>query len=300
MIWNALSVDVEDWFHILEIEQTPPIERWPSLQGRVEQNTAALMDLLSQCRVTGSFFILGWIAEKYPRLVERIKKQSHEIGSHGYAHTPAFRQTPKEFRDDVARSIAVIQGLSGLKPVGYRIPGFSLTPRDPWVFEALAEAGFRYDSSLVPGYRFHGGWVGSPHAPHKVRIKGGLEISEFPVSTLGIGRRRTPFLGGGYLRALPLAFSAHGLALLNARGIPGMLYIHPRDIDPGQPRIRMPLLRRVASYSGLNSCESKLRFLLSRFRFTTVTNTLEDFFARSPAQVWQPRGMAANGPAVLR
>ena len=288
MIWNALSVDVEDWFHILETEQAPSLEKWPSLQGRVYQNTVALLDLLSQCGVTGSFFILGWIAEKYPWLVECIKRQGHEIGSHGYAHVPAFHQTPEEFRDDIARSVAVIQGLSGVKPVGYRIPGFSLTPRVPWVFETLIEAGFRYDSSLVPGYRFHGGWVGSPYLPHKVRIKSGLEISEFPISTLGLGRKRIPFLGGGYLRALPLTFSACGLAFLNAHGIPGVLYIHPRDFDPWQPRLRMPLLRHVASYTGLRSCQPKLRFLLSRFHFTTVTNALEDFFSRSPAQVWKP------------
>lgn len=288
MIWNALSVDVEDWFHILEIERAPPLERWPSLPGRIDRNTTALLDLLRECRVTGSFFMLGWVAEKYPWMVERIKRQGHEIGSHGYAHTPAFRQTPKEFREDVARSIAVIQGFSGVKPVGYRIPGFSLTPRVPWVFQALVEAGFRYDSSLVPGYRFHGGWVGPPHVPHKIRIKNGSEISEFPISTLGFGCRRIPFLGGGYLRAFPLAVSARGLAFLNARGIPGILYVHPRDIDPWQPRLPMPLYRHMASYAGLRSCLPKLRFLLSQFRFTTVTNALEHFFSRSPAQVWQP------------
>lgn len=288
MIWNALSVDVEDWFHILEIEQAPPMEQWSSLEGRVDQNTVALLDFLNRCKVTGSFFMLGWIAEKYPWLVERIKKQGHELGSHGYAHIPAFRQTPEEFREDVARSITVIQGLSGVKPVGYRIPGFSLTPRVPWVFQTLTEAGFRYDSSLVPGYRFHGGWVGSLYSPHKVRIASGLEISEFPISTLGFGRRRIPFLGGGYLRALPRTFSARGLSFLNARGIPGILYIHPRDIDPWQPRLPMPLHRHLASYTGLRSCLSKLRFLLSQFRFTTVTNALEDFFSQSAARVWQP------------
>ncbi len=288
MIWNALSVDVEDWFHILEVEQAPPMEKWASLEGRVDQNTIALLDLLRECGVVGSFFILGWIAEKYPWLVERIKKQGHELGSHGYAHTPAFRQTPEEFREDVARSIAVIQGISGVKPAGYRIPGFSLTPRVPWVFDTLLEAGFRYDSSLVPGYRFHGGWIGSPCFPHRVRVKTGLEFSEFPISTLGLARRRFPFLGGGYLRALPIAFSARGLAFLNAHGIPGILYVHPRDIDPWQPRLPMPLHRHLASYTGLRSCLSKLRFLLFQFHFTTVTNTLEDFFSRSTAQVWQP------------
>jgi polysaccharide deacetylase family protein (PEP-CTERM system associated) len=287
-VWNALTVDVEDWFHIMEISDGPRLEEWTSFEGRVERNTAALLDLLSGFGVVGSFFPLGWVAERYPHLIEEIRRRGHELGSHGYAHVPVFRQTREEFRRDVARSIEVIEGIAGVKPAGYRAPGFSLVTKVPWSFDVIAELGFRYDSSLVPGFRFHGGWIGSPIFPHRIHMGDGRELSEFPISTLGVGRRRIPFLGGGYLRIFPLRISLRALASLNKRGLPGMLYVHPRDLDPLQPRLGMPLSRRLASYTGLRSCLWKLRSLLTQFRFTTVTNALESYFAQFPARVWRP------------
>lgn len=287
-VWNALSVDVEEWFHIMEIDDGRPLAQWASLEGRVERNTATLLELFEACRVTGSFFVLGWIAERYPSLVESIRRGGHELGSHGYAHVAVFRQTREEFRRDVARSVALIEGITGMRPAGYRAPGFSLVPSVPWAFDVVAELGFRYDSSIVPGVRFHGGWLGSPRLPCRAALRNGREIIEFPISTLGVGRRRIPVLGGGYLRVLPLAVSVGALASLNRRRLPGIVYVHPRDVDPTQPRLQMSALRRMASYAGLRSCLPKLEFLLRRFDFTTVTNAIEDYLARNPAPVWRP------------
>lgn len=287
-VWNALTVDVEDWFHVMEIAGGPGPEAWRTLESRVEANTDRVLAMLDAHGVRGSFFVLGWVAEHYGAIVERIRARGHEIGSHGYGHAAIFRQTEQEFRADLARSIAVIDGVAGARPVGYRAPGFSVVPSVTWAFDALADFGFRYDSSLTPARRFHGGWLGTLPAPHRIVLARGRELAEFPISTIGLGRLRVPFLGGGYLRAFPLAVSLAGLAMLNARGVPGILYVHPRDLDGGQPRLTMPAVRRFASYTGLESCASKLRALLSRFRFTTVSNALEDYFSKVPARVWCP------------
>lgn len=268
------SIDVEDWFHILDIPATPPIDTWVTLESRVERNLQRLLEILSEYDVRATCFFLGWVAERFPQLVRETAQAHHEIASHGYAHELVFRMSPEAFLSDASRSKRLIEDVSGLPVRGFRATGFSVTGDNPWFFENLVEAGYRYDSSIFPAHRGHGGFRTDVLAPHAIPVQS-QHIVEFPISVVRFGPLRACLFGGGYLRLFPYAVIRRAVRAVLNNGRPVIIYLHPREIDPDHPRLPMPLLRRFKSYVNLGTVESKLRALLSEFTFTTFADYLD-------------------------
>lgn len=258
---NILTVDVEDWFHILEVEGTPDLEAWGGLESRVERGTERLLNLFAEAETSVTWFFLGWVAERHPALVRKVAEAGHEIACHGYAHQLVYTQSPREFGADLRRSKAILEDACGKEVTGYRAPGFSITPATPWAFEEIAAAGFRYDSSVFPGPRGHGGLPGAPLAPYRIETPAG-QLSELPVSVVAVGPKRLCFFGGGYLRITPYPLIQAMSRLVNLRGRPIVYYVHPREVDPDHPRLEMSAFRRFKSYVNLQSTEAKLRRLV--------------------------------------
>lgn len=258
---NAFSIDLEDWFHIIGHGPGTDIDRWAALPSRIEATVATFLALLARHRVHATFFVLGWIAERHPRLIAAIAAAGHEIASHGYAHRCAFTQTPAEFACDLDRAEDAIGAASGVRPRGYRAPSFSITQHSLWALDVLAERGYLYDSSIFPAARGNGGLPGAAIGPS--RLAGGL--IELPVSTARLFDRRFAFLGGGYLRLLPTALILACARGQQAAGRPLVLYVHPHDIDRDQPRLTLPPARAFTRYVGVAGCLAKLDRLLGQF-----------------------------------
>ncbi len=282
MVRNVFSVDVEDWFHILDTDLAPSFEQWEMLPARVEQMTETLLEVMRAHQVWGTFFVLGWIADRYPSLVRRIKAEGHEIASHGYAHRLVYQQTAEQFREDLRRASEAIAAACGSTPRGYRAPGFSIRRQTLWALDILAEEGYAYDSSIFPARRGHGGIPGA----HPLPFLFPNGVVEFPISTLSILRYRLAYLGGGYLRSLPQSLILGQARAQSKRGIPLILYLHPRDIDPQQHRLRLELRRYFKSYVGLAGCLSKVKTLLAEFRWCSFESALRErrYFPRSDRQ----------------
>jgi len=271
---NALTIDLEEWFHILDVDGAYPMAEWRNLPSRVERNTERLLELMEGAGVHATFFVLGWIAETYPDLVRRVAAAGHEIASHGYGHELVYEIGRERFREDLRRAIGVLEGGVGRKVLGYRAPGFSIVPGGEWAFDCLAELGIRYDSSLFPAPRGHGGWPGAPRLPHDLAVANGDTLREFPISVLQAGPLSVAFCGGGYFRLFPYRFIRWGIERLNRQGEPAMVYLHPREIDPGQPRMKLPPARRFKSYVNLKTTERKFQRLLRDFEWAPVAAVL--------------------------
>jgi polysaccharide deacetylase family protein (PEP-CTERM system associated) len=272
---SIFSVDVEDWFHILALPSSPDLARWSALPNRVEPNFRRMLDLFSEHHVTVTCFFLGWVAERYPALVREAAARGHEIASHGSTHELTFHLTPDQFAADVRRAKDTLEQLTG-KPVrGYRTPGFSVTEETPWFFEKLAEAGYRYDSSVFPASRQHGG-MKAPLGPHVVPTAHG-PIVEVPISVARVLGKPLCFFGGGYLRLFPYPLIERmGRQVLRDQR-PLVFYVHPREIDPTHPRLEMSASRRFKSYVNLETTEPKIRQILRDFQVTTFERYLEQF-----------------------
>jgi len=278
---NAFCVDSEEWFHVCDVE-TPYVDpaTWRDAPARVERNMDVILGLLDEAGAKGTFPTLGWLAEAYPALVRRIADLGHEVGCHGYYHRLVYGQSPAEFRAETERARKLLQDTTGQPVVTYRAPGFSITRASLWALPILAELGFEVDVSVVPATRDHGGIAGFPRDPFTLATGAG-DLVMFPVSVMDAAGRRMPFSGGGYLRLLPMAALRHGFAQNHGAGRPVMAYIHPREIDPGQPRLRLPALKGFKYYVGLAGCEGKLRAMLRRWRFGTVADVLRAHPPRS-------------------
>jgi polysaccharide deacetylase family protein (PEP-CTERM system associated) len=275
----VFSVDIEDWFHILALPTSPDVRQWDSLPSRVEENSMRLFDLFSEYDVSVTLFFLGWVAERFPSLVREASARGHEIASHGYAHMLVYQMTPAEFYEDIHKSKELIEQIGGRPVLGYRSPGFSVTAKTPWFFDKLAEAGYLYDSSVFPGVRQHGGMVGSGIAPHEVRTH--LHpIREFPISVVNVLGTAICFFGGGYLRLSPYACTRYMARRVLAEGRPVIFYVHPREIDPSHPRLRMNPVRRFKSYVNLGTTEGKLRRIVTDFRVTSFERYMQETSAR--------------------
>lgn len=283
-VWNALSFDVEDWFHIMDVPSTPKIGEWGGLESRVEANTRRIYAFLEEQKIHATFFFLGWVAERSPGLVAEAAERSHEVASHGYGHDLIYKLTREQFRADLQRAVHVLQE-AGVRPVGYRAPGFSITSECLWALEEIRQAGFQYDTSLFPAPRIHGGFQGGEPRPHRLRLGEGRLLEEFPISTTTVFGRRIAFSGGGYLRLFPLSLLKRWIHRLNSQGVPVIVYLHPREIDPDHPRLPMPIGRRFRSYVGLRTVLPKLRGLLREFKFTTVRGALAESFSRSSVEI---------------
>lgn len=264
------SVDVEDWFQVSAFDEHVSRNDWDSLESRVEANTYRILELLErEGPHSGTFFVLGWVAERFPALVRAIVDSGHELASHGYGHERITALTPTTFRTDLTRAKAVLEQASGRKVRGYRAPSFSLTDAVGWAPEILVETGHTYDSSRFPIARRGYGASGAPRQVHTIHTPSG-PLREYPPAVWQLGQLRLPVAGGGWFRQFPYAITEWGLASVLAEGIPAMFYLHPWEIDAHQPRLPVPLLTRVRHYRGLDATERRLVRLLNRFSFTSV------------------------------
>jgi polysaccharide deacetylase family protein (PEP-CTERM system associated) len=286
---NAMSVDVEDYFQVNAFDRVVPRQRWDTFESRVCRNTERLLDIFDSHGVTATFFVLGWVAERFPALVASIAKRGHEVASHGYAHRLIYDQTPDAFRDDVRRAKDLLESSTGVHVDGFRAPSYSVTERTLWALDVLIEEGYRYDASIFPIRHDRYGIPSSPRHPYVMtRARGSLV--EAPASTVRCAWINLPVAGGGYFRLLPYEWTRWGIRRINrAEGRPAIFYLHPWEIDPSQPRIPAGRLSRFRHYRNLEKTESRLGRLLGDFRFSTVRQVL--------AAV-QPE--VAGAPAALR
>jgi polysaccharide deacetylase family protein (PEP-CTERM system associated) len=268
MTVNALTVDVEDYFHVSAL--APHIDRgsWDTRPCRVERNVGRLLDLFEANGAHATFFTLGWVADRYPQLVRRIVDAGHELASHGYAHRRASEQAAPEFREDVRRAKALLEDVAGRRVRGYRAPSFSIDRRNEWAFDVLQEEGYSYSSSVYPVRHDHYGMPDAPRFPYRAR-PGLLEI---PLTTTQWLGRNLPAGGGGYFRLLPYGVSRWALRRVNAIDRhPAVFYLHPWEIDPEQPRvIEASAKARFRHYVNLSRTESRLRRLLRDFRWARM------------------------------
>ena len=270
------SIDVEDWFHLLDLPSAPPISKWESLPSRVEDNFLKLLDILDETNARATCFFLGWVAERFPHLVREAAKRGHEISSHGYGHILAYRVTNEEFYEDAVRAKKAIEDISGQPVWGYRASGFSVTEAVPWFFEKLIQAGYRYDSSVFPASRAHGGMRNGSCAPYGVESPSGFV--EFPVSVERVAGYPICFFGGGYLRLFPYSVIRRMTRRVLRQGRPVIFYVHPREIDLSAPRLAMGVKRRFKSYVNLETTERKIRNLLSEFEVITFQDFMVNEF----------------------
>jgi len=272
---NALTIDVEDYYHVSALAPAISRERWPQMERRVVANTHRLLDLLDGHGVHATFFCLGVVAEEEPALICEIHDRGHEVACHGYAHELVYRQTPELFRDEVVRAKGTLEEITGAAVLGYRAASYSITRRSLWALDVLHEAGFAYDSSIFPIHHDRYGIPDFPRFPHRVRGGEGDGLVEFPLTTARLFGRNLPVAGGGYLRLLPAAITYWGVGQVNRReGKPAILYLHPWEIDPDQPRQRVGWLTRVRHYHNLDRMEARLVGLLERFQFDTAARVL--------------------------
>ena len=269
-IVNAMTVDVEDYFQVSAFDDVVPRERWSEFPSRVTVNTTKLLDIFAQHSVLATFFVLGWVAERFPELVRQISAAGHELASHGYGHRLVYSQTPAEFREDVRRAKGLIEDLSGRAVSGYRAPSYSITSRSLWALDVLIEEGYLYDASIFPIRHDRYGIPDAPRHRHVLDRAAG-RLAEAPPSTVRLGSVNLPIAGGGYFRILPYWWSRWGIARLNQReGEPAVFYLHPWEIDPEQPRLEASALSRFRHYRNLRHTEGRLRRLLADFPFSQL------------------------------
>lgn len=288
---TAMSVDVEDWFQVENLKPVVARESWERRERRVERNTDRILELLGQRQQRATFFILGWVAERHPELIRRIAAAGHEIASHGYGHDLVYELTHDQFRADVGRSKQILEDLTGQAVRGYRAPCFSITD---WAVAILQELGFQYDSSVFPTMahdrygRLTGVGVGRP----VVALRPGFY--EVCISCLPLGGRGLPWGGGGYFRMLPYRVWNGGVTRILRAGTPYVFYLHPWEIDPGQPRVSgLGRVNYFRHYLNLARCEARFRSLLRDFSWTTVGDLLDQWKGAAEVERAAPAARSA-------
>jgi polysaccharide deacetylase family protein (PEP-CTERM system associated) len=272
---NALTVDVEDYFHVSALAPSIHRDSWASRESRVEANTRKLIEIFEQFGVRATFFVLGWVAERYPQLIRDIAARGHEIACHGYSHRLVYEQSPEEFRVESLQSKKLLEDITGSAVLGYRAASYSIVRESLWALDILADLGFVYDSSIFPVRHDRYGIPNAERVPHLMSTQNGKSIVEWPLATATILGCRLPVAGGGYFRLLPYWLSRWGLESINRRELrPFVFYLHPWEIDPGQPRVSAGWLSQFRHYTNLGKCESRLRRLLREFQFGTVRDGL--------------------------
>ncbi len=276
-IINAMTVDVEDYFHVSVFDGIVPRSQWDQLESRVCRNTERLLDLLAEHGVRATFFVLGWVAERHPALVARIAAAGHEVASHGYGHRLVYDQTPSAFREDVRRAKALLEEASGMAVNGYRAPSYSIVPRSLWALDVLIEEGHTYDASIFPIRHDRYGIPVSARHPYVIDRANGRLI-ELPASTARAAGTNLPIAGGGYFRLLPYGWTRWGIQRVNeTERLPVIFYLHPWEIDPDQPRLHVGLLSRLRHYRNLDQTETRLRQLLQDFAWGSLRSILPRF-----------------------
>ena len=288
-ITNYLTIDVEDYFHVSAFEKISPPSTWAGRECRVERNTDFILNILDEYKVKATFFILGWVAERYPQLTKKIASQGHEIACHGYLHQRLSLQDRGTYREDICKAKGILEDQIGAPVLGYRAPSYSITRETSWAFDELIEAGFKYDSSIFPmKHDFYGipdwprfsgyavkteqGWQ-----PSDSVLPGQLSINELPITTLKLGHKNLPIAGGGYFRLLPYAVTQWGLKRINQQEQqPFVFYLHPWEFDPQQPRMAGASAKsRFRHYLNLSRTEKRFRRLLSDFKFGSIRDGLQ-------------------------
>ena len=267
-----MSIDLEDWFCVSNFRHVIQPGEWDSCELRVEASTGRALDLLDRHGAKATFFVLGWVADRLPGLIREIEHRGHEIASHGYGHEMLTSLTPEQFEADLLRGRRALQqcGLTH-DVIGFRAPSFTIVERTMWALPILERHGFKYDSSMMP-VGFHPDY-GVPDGPlDPFMVTAGMH--EFPLTCVELFGTRVPCCGGAYFRLLPYAFTRYGIERCHAAGRPVVFYLHPWELDPGQPRVKLPLTKRIRHYHGLAGTEHKLERLLTDFRFTTIRETL--------------------------
>ena len=282
---NAMSIDVEDYFHVSAFDGVVPRTSWDALESRVCANTVRLLELFDEFHVRSTFFILGWVAERHPELVRDIASRGHEVASHGYAHRLIYDQTPAAFRHDIRRAKHRIEDACGRQVRGYRAPSYSVTPRSLWALDIMLEEGYEYDASIFPIRHDRYGIPVSERRPYLIERQIGTLV-EVPGSTVRLGPLNLPVAGGGYFRLLPYAWTRWGIERINRlEGLPAVFYLHPWEIDPGQPRLPAGRLSRLRHYRNLERTEGHLRQLVQDFTFDTIEALVDalPFAMKAPA-----------------
>ena len=280
---NALTVDVEDYYHVSAFERYVSRDQWDSYPSRVVPNTRRLLELFARHSVRATFFVLGWVGHRFPSLVKEIADAGHEVGCHSYWHRLIYEQTPANFVKDLKQGRDVLQEAIGKSVTAYRAPSWSITERSQWALDILAQEGFSHDSSIFP---IHHDRYGIPNAnpfPYKIELESG-RLWEFPPSVIRVAGLNIPVSGGGYFRLYPARWTASGLVRVNRRSAqPFLFYIHPWEIDPDQPRIAASWSARWRHSLNLASTGRKLDWLLSQFRFGPMTEVIEQHECRTSA-----------------
>lgn len=272
---NALTFDVEDYYQVEAFSHLIRFEDWPAYESRVTVNTNRILEILAEQGVKATFFILGWIAERFPQVVKLISAEGHEVASHGYAHKAIYKQNRKEFEQDVSKSLEIIENISGTKVIGYRAPTFSIIKETLWALDILLEHGIKYDSSIFPIRHDRYGIPEAARFPYQIDRGTQGSLIEFPPSTLRFHDHNLPIAGGGYLRLYPYPFLRWGFRKINRQGQPVIVYLHPWELDPDQPRIQgINPLTRFRHYVNLSTTGKKLKALTRHFRFAPVREVL--------------------------
>ena len=271
---HHFTVDVEEYFQVSAFDHVVPRARWDTMESRVAASVDVLLSLCDEAGVRGTFFTLGWIAQRHPAVVRTIARAGHEIASHGWDHKRITHIDADAMRVSLRDSKQILEDLTGLPVLGFRAPSFSIVPGREWALDALIETGYTYDSSLFPIRRTGYGYPGMPRDPYWITRAAG-RLAELPPATLEVMGARIPAAGGGYFRLLPYSLTHTAIAQCERRGVPGTFYIHPWEVDPGQPRIQATFKTRVRHYSGIAGTEERLRRLLRAFRFQPMATTVE-------------------------
>lgn len=273
---NALSIDAEEYYMHMAV----PFDYWPNYESHLIENMNKIIQILDKCRVRATFFVLGWVAEKYPSIVEAVSERGHEVACHGYNHVPIYRQTRDEFWNDVTKSLKILEKTSGEKVLGYRAPYFSVTAECCWAINILEELGLKYDSSIFPVKTHH---YGAPRAPRYIYKPSRWDVSsvdderdfiEFPLSTFRLLGINIPVCGGFYLRALPYWITKTGIRQINKKGFPAIVYFHPYELEQHRHPVKLPFNEQFILDFNLRSMEKKLRRLIREIKFTMIREVL--------------------------
>jgi polysaccharide deacetylase family protein (PEP-CTERM system associated) len=273
---NAITVDVEDYYQVSAFNKQVTKADWEGYESRVYDNTHRILKIFDDNNIKGTFFVLGWVAERNKKLIKEIADLGHEVACHGYSHDLVYNQTPDKFLDETSQSKAIIEDIIGSAIKGYRAASYSITGRSLWALDILSECGFTYDSSIFPIVHDRYGIPGAKTMPHRLTTDKGNEIVEFPLSTVGVMNRRLPVSGGGYFRLFPYWLSKAGLNRVNQNDrMPFIFYMHPWEIDEGQPKIKSSRLSEFRHYNNIHKFETRLLKLVSDFEFSTVSDVLQ-------------------------
>jgi len=268
---NALSIDVEDYFMVSAFANVVKFEDWSKYESRVEQNTYKILGLLEDHKVKATFFVLGWVAEHYPKLIREIHSRGHEVACHGYSHRLVYDLSLKEFQEDTRKAKALIEDTIGMAIFGYRAASYSILQRSLWALDILIEEGFVYDSSIFPIYHDRYGYHGFNRFPVNIKRGERGNIMEVPLSTIRLLGKNIPIAGGGYLRLFPIKFVKWAIRSLNEKEIqPAVIYFHPWEIDPEQPRLNGSRRSTFRHYINMDETFAKISLLLDTFRFGPI------------------------------